>query len=321
MNGYHSKNKINMANPFFIIDDIDDEDYQEEIKKELEEEQSTYCNWVRNKQVYSPAADVEVIKKVVPGIYKINNDMALIKQSMVSDNLYKLSDSEIDPILEEVTKFWNKVENFKKGNLIHKRGILLEGPPGTGKSSLITLIINDLIEKYKGVVLLVNNVSDFTKAYDFLKSTFRRIEPDTFVITIIEDIDKLASTVILPELLDFLDGKASIEHHLVIATSNDTSEMPDALLRVSRLDRRFYIGYPSEIARREYFVNKGIEDNLLDEYVKQSEELTISELKELYIGTYILGNPFDEVIDQILNPFEKKEYSTKKSTVKQISID
>ena len=79
--------------------------------------------------------------------------MALVKQSMVSDNLYKLSDSEIDPILEEVTTFWDKVDNFKKGNLIHKRGILLEGPPWTGKSSLITLIINDLIEKYNGVVL------------------------------------------------------------------------------------------------------------------------------------------------------------------------
>lgn len=309
------------GSPFFIIDDIDEEQYQEQIEKELDEERSTYCNWVKNKLVYTPAADVEIIKRVDAGIYKINNDMALVKQSMVSDNLYKLSDSEIDPILEEVTKFWDKVDNFKKGNLIHKRGILLEGPPGTGKSSLITLIINDLIEKYNGVVLLINNVNDFTKAYDFLKSTFRRIEPNRFVITIIEDIDKIASTAILSELLDFLDGKNSIEHHLVIATSNDTSDMPDALLRVSRLDRRFYIGYPSELARREYFINKGVEEELLNDYIKYSEELTISELKELYIGTYILGNSFEEVVDQILNPFEKKEYSTKKSINKSITID
>lgn len=309
------------GSPFFIIDDIDEEQYQEQIEKELDEEKSTYCNWVRNKQVYSPAADVEVVKKVIPGIYKINNDMALVKQSIVSDDLYKLSDFKIDLILEEVDKFWSKVENFKKANLIHKRGILLEGPPGTGKSSLITLIMDDLIKKYNGVVLLINNVNDFTKVYDFLKSTFRRIEPSTFVITIIEDIDKLAETLILPELLDFLDGKASIEHHLVIATSNNTSEIPDALLRVSRLDRRFYIGYPSKITRKEYFINKGIEEDLLEEYINQSEDLTISELKELYIGTYILGNPFNEVIDQILNPCEKKDYSVKESSVKQIEID
>lgn len=183
------------------------------------------------------------------------------------------------------------------------------------------MIINDLIEKYNGVVLLINNVNDFTKAYDFLKSTFRRIEPDRFVITIIEDIDKIASTQILSELLDFLDGKNSVDHHLVIATSNDTSSIPDALLRVSRLDRRFYIGYPSELARKEYFINKGIEKELLDDYVKYSEELTISELKELYIGTYILGNSFEEVVDQIINPFEKKEYSSKKLINKSITID
>ena len=95
------------GSPFFIIDDIDEEQYQEQIEKELGEERSTYCNWVKNKLVYTPAADVEIIKRVDAGIYKINNDMALVKQSMVSDNLYKLSDSEIDPILEEVKPYKN----------------------------------------------------------------------------------------------------------------------------------------------------------------------------------------------------------------------
>ena len=66
---------------------------------------------------------------------------------------------------------------------------------------------------------------------------------------------------------------------------------------------------------------KGIEKELLDDYVKYSEELTISELKELYIGTYILGNSFEEVVDQIINPFEKKEYSSKKLINKSITID
>lgn len=304
-----------------IIDDIDDDEYREEIEKEIDEERSKYCSWIKNKSNYSPATDVEIVNTVEAGVYKLNNDLALIKQSVFSDDLYRLPDSEIDLILGEVTKFWDKADRFKAKNLIHKRGILLEGPPGTGKSSLITLIIKDLIEKHNGIVLLVNNVGDFTKVYDFLKSTFRRIEPNRFVITIIEDINKIAVSAIEPELLDFLDGKASIEHHLVITTSNDTSDLPDALLRVSRLDRKFYIGYPSEIARREFFVKKGVEKELLDDYVNHSEDLTISELKELYIGTYILGNSFEEVIDQILNPYEKQEYSSKKSIQKKISID
>ena len=310
-----------MGNVFQMILDDEDEEYQEQIAKEIEEERSTFCNWVKNKSIYTPAAEVEITNKVEAGVYKVNADLGLTKQSIVSDNLYKLPDSEIDLILNEVSKFWDRADKFKEKNLIHKRGILLEGPPGTGKSSLITLLIKDLVEKYKGVVLLINNINDFTKVYDFLKSTFRRIEPNRFVITIIEDINKLSTSSIEPELLDFLDGKASVNHHLVLATSNDTSELSDALLRVSRLDRKYYIGYPSETARKEFFIKKGVEPELLEEYVEKSKDLTISELKELYIGTYILGNSFEEVIDQILNPYEKKEYSSRKSMDNTISVD
>ena len=37
--------------PFFIIDDLDEEQYQEQIEKELDEERSTYCSWVKNKRI------------------------------------------------------------------------------------------------------------------------------------------------------------------------------------------------------------------------------------------------------------------------------
>lgn len=303
----------------FIIDDIDElfhEDNGEEVAKEID-----YCNWVYDKSKYSPAVEVEIVKKIERGIYRINNDFTLSKQSISSDGIYKLPDSEINHILDEVNKFLDKSKKFKEHHLMHKRGILLEGPPGTGKTSIITLLIQELVNNYDAIVLLINSVKDFSLAYEFLKSTFRKIEPKRFVVTIIEDIDKVCNDVIEPEILDFLDGKASIDHHLIITTSNNTTDLPDALLRPSRIDRRFYIGYPSETSRREFFKNKGVEESQLDTYVKKSEDLTLSELKELYIGTYILDNDFDEVIDQILNPFEKKEYVSKKSSNPSIEVD
>lgn len=312
-----------MKNSIFALypDDLEDEMFEEQIKEEIDKERDKYCSWIFNKSTYVPATDVEIVNKVESGIYKINNDFALVKQTISSDGLYKLPNSEINLILDEVNKFWDKADKFKKHNLIHKRGILLEGPPGTGKSSIITLLIKELIEKYDGIVLLVNNINDFTKVYEFLKSTFRRIEPNRFVITIIEDINKICTPTIESEVLDFFDGKASISNHLIITTSNDTSDLPDALLRVSRIDRKFYIGYPSEKARREYFINKGVDESLIQQYIDNSENLTLSELKELFIGTYILDNDFEDVVEQIINPYEKKEHSSRNIDNNKIEID
>ena len=64
-----------MGNKMYILDDdyIDDL-FEDEIKEYENKEKESFCNWVRNKQTYSPAADVEILKTVSSGIYKINND-------------------------------------------------------------------------------------------------------------------------------------------------------------------------------------------------------------------------------------------------------
>ena len=227
----------------------------------------------------------------------------------------------MNAILEEASRFWQRVDIYKQYNFVHKRGILLESSPGMGKTSIITLLVKELVEKHHGVVFIVNSIHDFTKVYDFLKSTFRRIQPDTPVITIIEDIDKLANTQISGEILDFLDGKASIEHHLVIMTSNDTSDLPDALLRPSRIDRKFCISTIPVEARKEFFMKKGVSDEDISKFVSNSKDLSLSEMKELFIGNYISGLPFEEVLDYIIAPYEKREYTSKESSGVKISID
>lgn len=297
-----------------------DEEYEKIIKEEMDLEREKYCNWIYNKKSYTPAIALEIVSNVKPGIYKLDNDFNMIPQNMVSDDLYIFPDSEIDYLLNEINKFWNRANKFKEANLIHKRGILLEGPPGTGKSSVITLLLKEVIEKYNGVVFLVNNMSDFVKTNEFLKTSFRRIEPDTFVITVIEDIDKLYNNHVEAEILDFFDGKSSIDHHLIISTSNDTSNLSDALLRPSRIDKKIYIDYPSEETRKIFFTKKGVTNNDLDKFIQNSEELTFSELKELFIGTYVMGNDFEDTLSQINFPYEKKEHSLKKDQKLAISI-
>ena len=53
---------------------------------------------------------------------------------------------------------------------------------------------------------------------------------------------------------------------------------------------------------------KKVSEDLIDKYVDKSANLSISQLKELFIGTQILGNDFNEVLDYIKNPMSKKDY-------------
>lgn len=322
MNGVHSKS-VNMAIEYdeeldeyyevlpVSVSDILFGDIKKESKKE--EEEKEYCNWILSKGIYSPAIEVQIVSKMETGVYKVaNTDSGPIceKQKISSDGLYMLPNSLSSTIMGEVNKFWDRSDIFKEYDLVHKRGIMLEGSPGTGKSSYITLLIEDLLKR-DGLVFLINNIRDFTIYYSFLKNTLRKIEPTRPVITVIEDIDKLIiNTGMEGEILDFLDGKMSTEHHLVITTTNDSSNLPDALLRPSRMDMRVVVPVPSKEARKKYFEIKGVKEEDIEKYVKESEKLSISQLKELFIGTYVLGNSFDNIIKQIKNPLAKQEYSS-----------
>ena len=91
------------------------------------------------------------------------------------------------------------------------------------------------------------------------------------------------------KLLDFLDGRASVDNCLSILTSNNTSELSEALLRPSRIDLVYEVPMPDERIRGEYFMKKGVKTEDLPKFVEETEGMSFAELKEIFIGTYVLG--------------------------------
>lgn len=272
-----------------------------------------YSTWIATGEDYIPAVNLKCVDNIPAGMYAcafIDRDYHLTPIPINSDELFIFSDSYQESILSEVKQFWNKKELYERYNLCHKRGILLEGGPGTGKSSLITQVVQHIIE-LNGVVFTVRNANEFQFLPIVLKSIFRKIEPERPVITIIEDVDKLIENLGGDQiLLDFMDGKQSINNHLVILTSNNTSELSDALLRPSRIDLRYRLDNPNDNVRKEYFQYKGISDDQLDEYVRLTKNLSIADLKEVFIATVILNKSIDQVVKDIKNPLQKRDYLT-----------
>ncbi len=145
-------------------------------------------------------------------------------------------------------EYW--VENqsfFTERSLPYRRGVLLSGQPGTGKSKLVY----NACEKLK-VPLLIFNISrmtndDFTK---FLEGTPRQS------VVLIEDIDTVFNgrNNILDEasltknlitfdcLINSIGGAQSFDGRFIVVTTNNIEKLDAALLRPGRLDTHLQIG-------------------------------------------------------------------------------
>lgn len=58
----------------------------------------------------------------------------LVKTKTVSDDLLRLPDPVCDMLLSEFVTFWTSVPKLVERGLLAKRGLLLWGPPGSGKT-------------------------------------------------------------------------------------------------------------------------------------------------------------------------------------------
>lgn len=276
--------------------------------------------WVNVNGIYTGAIKLKVENKLPSGAYKITwndrqGEYEFSRHIINTDELIKFDNENITPIINEINDFWKKKDLYEKYKITHKRGLLLSGGPGVGKSALISLLIKDILDN-DGLVFIATNTREFNYLIDAIPTIVRKIEPTRPIITVIEDIDKILSDCGGNDagILDFLDGKTSIEHHICILTSNNTSDLSPALLRPSRIDMNFIIDVPDAQTRKEYLKAKGIAEELLDEYTEKTEGMSFAQLKEVFVGTKILGKDIDRVVNQLLNPTEIRDYLSEHSS-------
>ena len=146
------------------------------------------------------------------------------------DELYELPSAEIKSILEDIECFWERRSTYRDYNFVHKRGILLYGDPGCGKSGIIQLCIKHIIEKKNGIVINIKDEDEIRYFSEFI-TTIKIIEPDRPLIVILEDIDSLAGEdrYSTTKLLNILDGIKQIENVVYIATTNYPEKLQERI--------------------------------------------------------------------------------------------
>ena len=278
--------------------------------------------WIQEKDYFIPDISIKIHDQLPSGVYRmefVERDWRAHKTSINTDELYAFSKNCTSTIIDEVNTFWDKKEVYQQFKIAHKRGILLCGAPGCGKTSIIQLLVKQIVDEQKGLVFMASNQSEFVGLNQMLSATVRQIEKDRPIITIIEDVDQLINSLGGDaQILDFLDGSNSIENHLVILTSNNTTSLSEALLRPSRIDLIYEIPNPTADVRREYFIKKEIDPEIITDLVKQTDGFSFAELKEVFIAIKVLGKTVAETIKRIKDPFTSKDYLRKTKKIQGI---
>jgi SpoVK/Ycf46/Vps4 family AAA+-type ATPase len=222
-------------------------------------------------------------------------------------------------ILKDIENFWTREEIYRKYNFVHKRGILMYGEPGCGKSGIIQILANKLME-LNGIVINIKSQQDIDYFIDFIP-TFRKIEPTRPLVVILEDIDALAGEdrYSTSQLLNILDGVKQIDGVVYIATTNYPEKLQERMTnRPSRFDRRYKIELPSDEIRRAYITHKLNDEDLaqidIEEWIKRTGGMSLSHLKEVVVSVIVMGRTFEETMDS-LEELKKAPKVKEKKTV------
>lgn len=238
------------------------------------------------------------------GIYsfdKNDNGLFFVTQPFCSDVPARLPGLPCDLILDQIELFWSKEAAYKKHGFVHKRGILLYGEPGCGKTSIIKLLSDQIIAK-NGVVF---SIDDFELASEAV-SQFRKVEKTRPILTIQEDIEGLFSDNDADQVkaaLSFLDGQDQVNNIVHIATTNQPDKIADRFIRrPGRFDLVIGIKKPTDETREAYlrYVTKNtLSESDLQEIVTKTKSFPMSYLREIASTTVCLGIPLDETVARL----------------------
>ncbi len=151
----------------------------------------------------------------------------------------------------------------KKYGIKSVNGILLFGPPGTGKTMMMKAVESEL----EGVTMLELSGSEIAnegveRATATIRELFNRGRENAPSIVFIDEIDGIApkkegaselGIQITTELLQQMDGLKELSNVVVIAATNNPENLDPALLRPGRLDKLIFVKPPTAQQRGELF--------------------------------------------------------------------
>jgi len=271
-------------------------DFEDRVETELEKVQMS--QWQRAGNVFT--ASGATTPELPPGYYKLVEvwgEPRFIHQRIEISGILRLPTGNIHEVMQDMEHFWNNKQRFDEFKLPYKRGILMSGPPGTGKTCVIKLVLKDIIKR-KGICITTDDFDALQKALQHI----RQIQPDNPVVVVLEDFEQHGRN---PYLLNIMDGIVSVNNVVFLATTNHPEKVDEALInRPGRFDRHVKINPPCPDSRRVFIdtFRKGYDIGVdMEQIVRDTEGLSFGHLKEMLVGILVFGQDYDSVLKRLRN--------------------
>lgn len=269
--------------------------------------------YVKDKEVFEKEffSKIEYIEKGCYNLVDTTRGYVFDKIEVEETEMPILNDDFEKKILDDINGFFSNKKFYEDNKLLYKRGLLLWGGVGLGKTSLIKHLLSKLKDKY-GIILNCNKGLD-SSATKFL-DVFLKEEPR---ILVLEDIDGIESYN-RSTLLNMLDGVETLKNTLVIATTNSPEKLDIGITnRPGRFDRIYNIAEPNNKSRErlllKYFPD--LKGKNLENCVKLSKGFSGAYFKELFIIKNIQNVTIEKAIENIKEQLQFKEKISTKENI------
>ncbi len=223
------------------------------------------------------------------GRWNRSQDLYQATQLASFDDLI-LADDIKESIRSDFAHFLKSEDRYQRLGLAWKRGALLIGPPGNGKTHCVRALVKDLNVSS----LYVQSLShQHYTAEQMWKLVFERARGLRPCVLVLEDLDSLVTNDNRSFFLNQLDGFEQNHGMILLATTNHPDRIDSAIIdRPSRFDRKYHFNLPTTRDRHAYLsvwqqrlgAETGWKPEEIETVVSGTQGFSFAYLKELIIS-------------------------------------